>query len=268
MDTNLNRNITGTHDINKGQSTYQNVKENMPNMGMPNNLDPKSNLNYKMTNYQESKDQPIDRLILTDHTLVRTIYDKFKMCTHKEAAQWRNQLIYEIARHSVAEELILYPLMRGKIPDGEKWYQDSIQDHQNIKQHLYEIQSIDPSSLNFRSKVDETMKVVFSHIDEEETIVLPLVRQTFSEEELISAGNQFMRRKFIVPTKPHTIIPEDPPTLEGLLGLLIAPIDKFRELFTSYPDQDKVSEITREASCFACNSTKSISLCNTSQCLH
>ena len=266
MDPNLNRNITGTEgvcDMNKGQSTFQSVKYSMPN-----NLDSKSNLNYKMTNYQESKDQPIDRLIIGDHTLVRTIYDKFKMCSRKEANEWRNQLIYEIARHSVSEELILYPLMRKRIPEGEKWYQDSIQDHQKIKELLQEVQSMDPSSSDFGSKVDETMKVLLSHIDEEEIQLLPLIRKTFSEEELISAGNSFVRRKFIVPTRPHSSIPIDPPTLEGLLGLLIAPIDKFRDLFTSYPDQDKVAEMSREATSFAQNSSRSKSMWDSSQCRH
>lgn len=272
MDDNINRNVSGSagvsENVKQGQSTFQNVKENIPNIEMPSNLDPKSNINYKMTNYQESKDQPIDRLIIGDHTLVKTIYDKFKMCSHKEANEWRNQLIYEIARHSVAEELIIYPIMREKIPDGEKWYQDSIKDHQKVKQLLHEVQSIDPSSTELRSKVDETMKVLFSHIEEEENEILPLIRKHIPEEQLVTAGNQFMRRKFIVPTRPHSSVPEDPPTLEGLLGLLIAPVDKFRELFTSYPDQDKVADMTREAIDFAQNSTKSKSICESGQCRH
>lgn len=255
MDTNINRNITGTAEltgnVRKEKSTVENIKEDI-----------------KSSTYHEMKDQPIDRLMISDHILVKTIYDKFKMCSHKEANEWRNQLIYEIVRHSVSEELIIYPIMREKLPDGEKWFQDSIKDHQKVKQLLHEVQSMDPSSTEFRTKVDETMKVLCSHIDEEENEILPLIRKHIPEDKLVSLGNQFMRRKFIVPTRPHSSIPEDSPTIEGLLGLLIAPIDKFRELFTSYPDQDKVTEMTKEAMSVAQGCTKSKSICDTAQCRH
>ncbi len=261
MDTNINRNVSDrTTDINKGQKTVL-QSQKVTSSGVPmsmttTNVDPKSN--------KESKDLPllpVDKLIIGDHTLTKTVYDKFKMCSlAKEANEWRNQLIYEIARHLVAEELIVYPLIRKKIPSGEILYQYSIKEHQKIKQLLYDVQSIDPTTTEFKSKLDETMKVLFLHFEEEENQVLPMIRMHVPEEELVTAGNQFTRRKFIAPTRPHTSVPEDPPTLEGLLGLLIAPIDKFRDLFTSYPDQDKVLDISRNSMNFAVSATKSKSL--------
>jgi len=262
MDPNLNRNFKTTNKDNKnqkeGQSTFESIKENMPKMDMPKNVEPKSNLNYKLTQHEEGKDMPIDKLIITDHNLVKSIYEKFKNCSEKkEAEEWRNQLMYEIARHSIAEELILYPLFRDKIPNGEKFFQDCVKDQHTIKEHLYDAQNMDASSSEYRSKIDETMKILFKHIDEEENEILPALRKNVPEDQLITSGIQFLRRKFIAPTKPHTMIPEDPPTLNGILGLLIAPIDKFKELFTSYPDQDKVSEITKEAKGSAMGSDKS-----------
>jgi len=44
------------------------------------------------------------------------------------------------------------------------------------------------------------------------------------------------------------MVPEDPPTLNSLLGLLTAPLDKFRDLFKAFPEQSKMSELKMDAS--------------------
>ena len=220
--------------------------------------DPMGTLNYMKTQFQEDKNQPIDKLIIGDHTLVRTIYDKFKTTINpEEQAKWRNELVYEIARHSIAEELILYPLIRDNFPDGEKLYQDSINEHHHVKENLYQAEHTNPYTPEFKTKVNDVMEVLVKHMDKEEKEMLPMLLKYISEEKRIKAGNQFMRRKLIVPTRPHTMIPEDPPTLNSLLGLLTAPIDKFRDLFNSFPDQNKMADVKKEAASQAKSHEKS-----------
>ncbi len=239
---------------------HKNLKSEISNI--QENLQSKSNIKSIETQLKELMNQHIDKLILADHSLIKTIYEKYKNSSNKDNAKWRNQLIYEIARHTISEELILYPLFRYSIPDGEKWYQDSIKEHQNVKKHLYDSQNIDPSDLSFKTKIDEITSILFKHFDDEENEILPLVRKHLDQEKLSSAGNQFARRKFILPTKPLTTIPEDNASLEELLNFLIAPTDKFRELFTSYPDQDKVNELIKQAIDLAQSSNDSQSLSN------
>lgn len=237
------------------KQSMQNQASNAQSAGKQMASDFKSNMqqadsqvNYWKTQYEEAKDMPIDKLILCDHTAVRTIYDKFKSEKNlDEAEKWRNQLMYEIARHSIAEEIVVYPLLREKLPDGEKIFQKDIQEQHRIKEILYSAQSSEKNSADFRGKIDEAMQLLFKHIESEENEQLPLLRKCLSEAEMVKAGNQYMRRKFIVPTKPHTAVPEDPPTLNSILGLLTAPLDKFRDLFTKFPDQDKMADIKKQA---------------------
>jgi hemerythrin superfamily protein len=255
---------------NKASQSMGNQMHNAQNTGGKMANDFKSNveqagsqMDYWKTQYEESKDMPIDKLILCDHTAVRTIYDKFKNEKNKvEAEKWRNQLIYEIARHSIAEELVVYPLIRSKLQDGEKIFQKDIQEQHRIKEILYEAQSIDKDSPDFRTKIDEAMQLLFKHIESEESEQLPLLRKCLSEEESIKYGNQYMRRKFIVPTKPHTAVPEDPPTLNSILGLLTAPLDKFRDLFTAFPDQSEMADIKKQATEHVHTHDKSGSCCD------
>jgi hypothetical protein len=215
-------------------------------------------MGYMNTQYEEGFGLPIENLIIQDHTVIKTVYDKFKTCTIKEEAEkWRNELVYEIARHSIAEEIILYPLMRKKLPDGENLFQNSIKEHHEVKENLYKAQGIDPYSEDFKKKVSDVMDLLMKHIQKEEKEILPSLAKHVTEEDRIKAGNSFSRRKLIVPTRPHTMVPETPPTLNSILGLLTSPIDKFRDLFTSFPDQEKMSEIKKEAAKKASSSSTS-----------
>ncbi len=220
--------------------------------------DPRGTMEYMKTQYQEGFSHTIENLIIQDHNVIKTVYEKFKAASSKdEAERWRNEFVYEIARHSIAEELILYPLMRSHFPDGENLFQTSIKEHHEVKQNLHKAQSIDPYSDGFRSKVKDVMDLLIKHIQKEEKEILPMIHKYLNEEQRTKAGHQFSRRKLIVPTRPHTAIPEDSPTLNSILGLLTAPIDKFRDLFTHFPDQHEMSEIKKEASSNAQTSDKS-----------
>jgi hypothetical protein len=220
--------------------------------------DPKGTMEYMKTQGEEGFGKPIENLVLADHILIRSVYEKFNSASSKEEAEkWRNELVYEIARHSLAEEIIMYPIMRAKFPDGEKWFQDSNEEHHQVKKNLYDAQSLDINSPDFKNKIKNVMDLLIQHINKEENEVLPMLKKYVNEEERIKAGNSFSRRKLIVPTRPHTMVPESPPTLNSLLGLLTAPIDKFRDLFQSFPEQSKMAEMKKEAASQAKSSQSS-----------
>lgn len=211
--------------------------------------DPQGTMDYMKTQAKEGFGQQIENLVLADHILIRSVYEKLNTSsTNEEADKWRNELVYEIARHSLAEEIIMYPIMREKFPDGERWFKESNEEHHQVKKSLYEAQNIDMNAPEFKKKVKDVMDLLIKHIDKEEKEVFPMLKKYLSEEERISAGNSFSRRKLIVPTRPHTMVPEDPPTLNSLLGLLTAPLDKFRDLFLAFPEQGKMSELKMDAS--------------------
>jgi len=204
---------------------------------------------YTKTQGKEEVNQSIEHLIIADHTLVRNIYDKFKSASNKEDMdKWRNELVYEIARHSIAEEVVMYPVIREKFPDGEKWFQTLTSEHHDVKQNLYDAANVDMNANDFKDKVRIVMDLLVKHIQKEEKELLPLLNKYISEDNLVSMGNSFSRRKFIVPTRPHTMVPEDPPTLNSILGMLTAPIDKFRDLFVSFPEKEKLAQMKKEAS--------------------
>ena len=61
-------------------------------------------------------------------------YDKFVEAHNdgkdKEANAWANQLIWEVARHAVGEEIVVYPLMEKHLgEEGKKLADEDRKDH-------------------------------------------------------------------------------------------------------------------------------------------
>ena len=208
-----------------------------------------SALNFMATGLSEqlrSRNQPIDELVLMDHLDLKSFLQKFEQSnTLAEATQWLHQFIWEICRHSIAEEIILYPMLK-KVPEGKQKWNESLDEHRKIKEILSHVEKI--KDLNqLKAKVKEASDILLHHIEFEEKEVLPALNKHFMTQDLIIEGNRFLRRKLIAPKRPHNMAPDSIPTLESLVGMMISPIDKFRDVFfVSFPDQNEVDKIKKE----------------------
>jgi len=197
----------------------------------------------------KARDTPVDELVISDHKDLRSILDKYESSSGEEASKWLRQFIFELARHSHAEELILYPFFEKYVPRGHEYWTKCLNDHRAVKALLSELDT----SIRGNPKKDVKDLVLriwhelSKHIELEEKEIFPLLTKAVSKEDRIKAGNQFRRRKLIVPTRPHPSAPDSSPTIEALVGLLIAPADKFKDIFYgAFPDHKEVSKIKQE----------------------
>lgn len=181
---------------------------------------------------------PIDEQVLEDHQELRTYYGNYKATGDMK---WYNQFVYDLCRHTVGEEIILYPLLDSFGMEGERLADEARTEHQEIKDMLsvMETMSRNEPRERFNVQFDTLMKMLTDHMYKEESRDLMLIRARCSLDDRISYGQKFMNRKSIAPTRPHPLTPESPVLLEEAMGLLIAPIDKFRDLFRSFPSKEK-----------------------------
>lgn len=170
-----------------------------------------------------------------DHRELETFYDNFKRAsTDEESNKWFHQFVWELSRHSVGEELVMYPLMETINAQGKALADDSRKEHHKVKELLLDA-SKEKDSDAFISKMTNIMEDLTQHIKKEETDDLVFLSDNVTPDNLRKAGKSFSMKKKLAPTRPHPTIPEKPVALEAALGLLIAPIDKFRDLFTEFP---------------------------------
>eukprot|EP00834_Sanchytrium_tribonematis_P007121 NODE_600_length_5523_cov_0.389749.p3 type:complete len:195 gc:universal NODE_600_length_5523_cov_0.389749:2436-3020(+) len=180
--------------------------------------------------------------ILTDHKDIKSYRDQFLSNleinpTFKEKVEdkWFNMLVWELARHYVAIEIAVYPLLESYGPEGQELASLGRAAHHQLKRDLDQIH--DKADC---SKISKVMDDLMDQMKVEETKDIPYLKENLTEDELIAAGKAFDFRKKIAPTRIHSFIPNHSPSLETALGLFVSPIDKFRDLFLDFPDNFEI----------------------------
>ncbi|KAL4791269.1 hemerythrin HHE cation binding domain-containing protein [Aspergillus venezuelensis] len=173
--------------------------------------------------------------IKEDHREIEDYYNKIlSATTDKEKTQWQNQFTWELARHSIGEELVVYPVFEKNVPNGGALADKDRQEHQGVKEKLKTFQNMNPSDSKFEPTLKSLMSELSTHIQEEESEDLPKLEDAISEAESEKLSKSFGRTKMFVPSRSHPSAPDKPP-YETAVGLLAAPIDHLADLFRSWP---------------------------------
>jgi len=178
-------------------------------------------------------ERSIFRFIVNDHNKVKNLNLQFNNTSNKEE---RNKIaaniIKEISTHSFLEETLLYPLLDAKLnAEGLNIHEHSIQEHQKVKNLLYKLDTnFDPSSETFVATLNEAMKYLNEHIDEEENVVLPKLQGKLSLQEEIDHGESWENRLKlgVHPTHPHPSAPTTEP-LATMAAMSAKPLDIARD---------------------------------------
>ncbi|KAJ7230855.1 hypothetical protein B0H12DRAFT_1223511 [Mycena haematopus] len=184
--------------------------------------------------------QTLINAIKEDHEEMYQYHDYYKKSAGDSDAQvrWANQLRWEIARHAVGEEIIVYPLMEKHLgAEGRKLADHDREEHQHVKEMLSTLESMTPGTSEYDKIIERMMVALHQHNDEEEIKDLPLLEPHLGEHASQKAASQFSLTKKFVPTRSHPSAPNKPP-FETLAGFLVAPIDKLKDEFTKFPTQE------------------------------
>jgi hemerythrin superfamily protein len=189
----------------------------------------------------------VTQRVLDDHKEIKGCYDKIKALPDREAQPWFHQLMWTIARHSAAEEIVVYPMLEKTGPIGLELADKSRNDHQGVKEMLCALDGVEITPVS-RVKIDQMMTDLLEHIQMEEDVGgdLDQLRKGISVEELMKAGSSYERTKMLVPTRAHPNAPDKPP-FETVVGLLTAPLDKLKDVFRSFPDEQEVQRAAAAA---------------------
>lgn len=116
--------------------------------------------------------------------------------------RWARQLIWEVARHAVGEELVVYPLMEKHLgAKGKELADQDRGDHQFVKEKLYNLESMTPGSPEYDSLLKDVMAHLHEHNDSEEQKDLPMLEPQLGPDNSKSAAASFSRTKKFVPTR-------------------------------------------------------------------
>src|SRR5437764_7446829 len=170
------------------------------------------------------------RLLEQDHREVEQLFDKFEGAqgdTEKKG-ELADKIITELSIHAAIEEEVFYPEVKAAVPDGEGLVDHSLEEHQEVKELLSDLDSMNSGDPGFHQKMEKVISDVKEHVQEEEGEMFPKLREAISANELLQIGEKLEKAKGRAPTRPHPMAPNEPPA-NKIAGMPAAVIDKARD---------------------------------------
>lgn len=179
--------------------------------------------------------QSVSGVIKHDHRALEDYYNRIVNSKDPdEQARYQNLFVWELARHSIGEELVVYPAFEKFLPNGEQMATKDRKEHQLVKEKLYEFQNLKPEDSRFARTLLDLFKDLKQHMKEEEEQDLVALEGAIEDGHSEKLARSFERTKMFVPTRSHPRAPDKPP-FETVVGLMTAPLDKVRDIFSKFP---------------------------------
>ena len=105
-----------------------------------------------------------------------------------------------LERHASAEEKVLYPRVRKEVPDGKEESKDAIEEHDQIRESLKEVEEHDAGTELFTLAVAQLVATTKHHVGVEESELLPDFRKNSDATEREELGRKFSEAKAKAPS--------------------------------------------------------------------
>lgn len=145
------------------------------------------------------------------------------------------ELIIEESKHEAVEEEYFWPMVRERVPDGDRLADEAIEQEQKAKYVLDDLIGVKAGDPKFEQLLGGFIADGREHIAYEENQVWPYLQKVLSAEEADELGSKLERGKKIAPTRPHPHTPPKPGILKAA-GPAVAAADKARDTITGRGD--------------------------------
>jgi hemerythrin superfamily protein len=147
-----------------------------------------------------------------------------------------DQVTIELVRHSVAEEVLVYPEVEDKVSEEE--VEHAREEHAEAEETLARLEKLDADDPGFDEELATLMREIRHHIEDEEGRMFADMRRVLDDDELRRLGSRVEAFKKVAPTRPHPNVPN-----EALPRMLAGPgaslFDRMRDLATGRGADDK-----------------------------
>jgi hemerythrin superfamily protein len=142
------------------------------------------------------------QMIEADHRQFERSFGRFDRAARsgdaREQARVARDIVRELSAHAAVEEQAVYPALARAGVAAERL--DALEDHHAVKVALAELQATTPADERFAAKVRLVAKNVLRHVEEEESTLLPRLREALDPVAL--------QRPLRGPRRPRLARPE------------------------------------------------------------
>jgi hemerythrin superfamily protein len=181
---------------------------------------------------QTAGDQDVVDILTADHQeVMHLIAEIWVTADPQQRRDLADTVISELVRHSVAEEMYVYPAMKEHLADGAEAVDHDVAEHKEIEATLKGLESADPADASFNELLRKLEATLRDHIDDEETEQFPGLRASIPHETLVEIGQKVESAKKLAPTRPHPLAPNNE-VFHKLVGPGVGLVDRLRDKLT------------------------------------
>jgi hemerythrin superfamily protein len=163
-----------------------------------------------------------------DHQQIERMFSDLGHAGPARAGDGFWDLTNELVRHEVAEEEIVYPQVRKKVPNGDRLATARIKEQAKAEDLLAKIEKAGVDDERFAVRVEKLRNAVLAHAQKEERLIFEPLSRVLDPDEREQLGALYHIAKTAAPTHPHPWAPDTPPG-NVALGPVAALIDRARD---------------------------------------
>lgn len=171
-------------------------------------------------------------VLTADHREVQDLANRISATAAPgERRELTDQLIAELVRHSVAEEMYVYPAIRDHLPDGDAAVEHDIEEHKELEALMKKLEGADAATTDFEDALRNLQRVLVDHVQDEETGQFPQMRANIPAAKLVELKEKVEKAKELAPTRPHPAAP-NAELFHKLVGPGVGLVDRLRDKLT------------------------------------
>jgi hemerythrin superfamily protein len=168
-------------------------------------------------------------VLTSDHREVIALIADIQTCTNPtERRDLADTLITELVRHSVAEEMYVYPAMRKHLTDGDAAVHHDLEEHKELEVLMKQLEAEDAAGARFTELVSQITATLADHVRDEEAEQFPQLRASVPKAELVEIAQKVETAKKLAPTRPHPAAPNSE-LFHKVVGPGVGLVDRLRD---------------------------------------
>jgi hypothetical protein len=141
--------------------------------------------------------------LVGQHEQIKSLFAQTLSSSGKQRENAFLELRRLLAVHETAEEEVVHPRAKRKLPDGNKVVAARLEEEHEAKTVLAELEKLDVNAEQFTRKLTELRDAVIDHADHEEHDEFAKLEKELSSDELELMGRAAKLAESIAPTRPH-----------------------------------------------------------------
>ncbi len=178
----------------------------------------------------ETPDEVV-KFLKAQHDLIKDTFDEVLHASDPKAREDAFQDLRQLlAVHETAEEMVVHPLVRRSVHDGDAIIDARLQEEHDAKELLSSIEKLDIASQEFLDELGKLRHAVIEHAEQEETDEFAKLEGALDAEARQRLTKAVQAVEAIGPTRPHPGV--ESAKLNFAAGPIAALVDRVRDVIS------------------------------------